>query len=353
MTQLANLFLRILVAVVVLVSTLHGSVLAGNNPVDEPWWPSEYGADDQAGAVKSITPQKRVEAAKLVKQGKTATLGMPYYNGMPLVPGRTYALSIPGAPTHGPLKWEGQNYQMTFMDELVTAEIGQVGTQWDGLGHPMIRVEGVQGWKDGDYLYNKVRLQDVVSPRGLKKNGTEHAANIGFFTRGIMIEIPALKGVQQLPKGYAITLADYQAALARQGIGDATQGDVVLFRTGWAQLWRDYTRPPEQWTKDHEEFGSGEPGVSPEVCNHLAGKKIAMIGSDTWGLEPYDFGKVATPEPFAYCHMNLVARRGISNFENLDLEVLSQEKAYEFLFTWSPLKLVGATGSPGNPIAAW
>jgi kynurenine formamidase len=51
--------------------------------------------------------------------------------------------------------------------------------------------------------------------------------------------------------------------------------------------------------------------------------------------------------------MNLVARRGISNFENLDLDTLSQERVYEFLFTWSPLKLVGGTGSPGNPVAAW
>ena len=51
--------------------------------------------------------------------------------------------------------------------------------------------------------------------------------------------------------------------------------------------------------------------------------------------------------------MNLIVRRGISNFENLDLDMLSQEKAYEFLFTWSPLKLIGATGSPGNPVAAW
>ena len=59
------------------------------------------------------------------------------------------------------------------------------------------------------------------------------------------------------------------------------------------------------------------------------------------------------PESFAYCHMNLIARRAISNFENLDLDELSVDKAYEFLFSWAPLKLVGATGSPGNPVAAY
>ena len=352
--------LRVLALSAVASVLLSGGVIAGNNPVDEKWWPSEFGPDDEAGATNYITPQKRIEAAKLVKRGKMALLGMPYSNHMPLVPGRTFALSIPGMPTHGPLNWPGDNYSMTFMDEMVTAEIGQVGTQWDGLAHPMIRIEGVSGWKDGDYFYNKKRLQDVETPRGMKVNGTEKAG--GFFTRGLLIDIAALKGVAILPKGYAITLADYKEALQKQGIKDATQGDVVLFRTGWNALWKtnhlgrpggEKVKSDEQIAKDSAEFGSGEPGVSPEVCDYLAGKKISMIGSDTWGLEPFDFAKSGVPESFAYCHMNLVARRGIFNFENLDLDDLSADKAYEFAFAWAPLKLVGATGSPGNPVAAY
>lgn len=53
--------------------------------------------------------------------------------------------------------------------------------------------------------------------------------------------------------------------------------------------------------------------MSPEVCDHLAPKKISMIGSDTWGLEPFDFAK-GVPESFAYCHMNLVARKRTGAF---------------------------------------
>ena len=49
----------------------------------------------------------------------------------------------------------------------------------------------------------------------------------------------------------------------------------------------------------------------PEVCDYLAERKISMIGSDTWGVEPYNFPKDGPPESFAYCHMNLVLRRGI------------------------------------------
>ena len=349
-----------LLAVSAIVPLIYaGITMAGNNPIDEPWWPSEFGPDDEMGASQYITPQKRIEAAKLVKKGKMALLGMPYSNHMPLVPGRTFALSIPGAPTHGPLNWPGEGFAMTFMDELVTAEIGQVGTQWDGFAHPMIRVTGKSGWKDGDYFYNRNRLQDVETARGLKKVGTEKAG--GFFTRGILIDIAALKGVKVLEKGYAITLADFKEALQKQGIKDASQGDVVLFRTGWNSLWKTnhlgrpvgtMVKTDAQLAADKAEFGSGEPGVSPEVCDYLAAKKISMIGSDTWGLEPYDFAK-GVPESFAYCHMNLIARRAISNFENLDLDDLSGDKAYEFLFSWAPLKLVGATGSPGNPVATY
>jgi kynurenine formamidase len=96
------------------------------------------------------------------------------------------------------------------------------------------------------------------------------------------------------------------------------------------------------------------------VCDYLAERKIAMLGADNWGIEPYDFpGERDWPTPFeevqewAYCHMNLTVRRGIYLFENLDLKQLGDDQAYEFLFAWAPLKLVGATGSPGNPIAAY
>jgi kynurenine formamidase len=336
-----------------------GPAYADNNPVDEKWWPSVHGANDEIGAANYITPQKRLEAVKLVKRGKTATLGMPYSNHMPLVPGRTFTLTIPSGTneTIGPLPWEGKSYDQSFFDEMVTAEIGQVGTQWDGLAHPAIRLTGVAGWKDGLYFYNGVRAEDVGTARGFRKNGTEKQP--GFFTRGVLVDVAALKGVQRLQKGYAITMADYRAALQRQGIKEAGEGDVILFRTGWTSLWKtnhlgrpagEKVKSDEQLAKDLIEAGDGEPGLHPEVCDYLATKKIAMIGSDTWALEAFP---PVIPEKTVYCHMNLIVRHGITNFENLDLDQLSEDKAYEFLFTWAPLKLVGATGSPGNPLAAY
>lgn len=355
MKKILWLFRSFFVAVF-LFGTSAGSLFAGNNPIDEKWWPSEFGADDRAGATNYITPESRIEAARLVKKGKVATLGMPYHLRTPLFPGRLLSITIPGGggPTHN-LPWTGESFRQTFMDELVTAQIGQVGTQFDALSHPMIRIEGreADGWKDGNYFYNGVRLEDVGTPYGIREIGVENVGS--FFTRGILVDMVALKG-GNLPKGYVITLDDYMAALKAQGINDAEQGNVVLIRTGWNDLWRDnLEKPLEQAIADNNEFNSGEPGVAPEVCDHLARRKVSMLGMDNWGIEPYDFSKVPPSQitDWAYCHMNLSVRRGIYLFENLDLKQLGEDKAYEFLFAWAPLKLVGATGSPGNPIAAY
>lgn len=350
---------RLLCAAVALASC---SAAAGNNPVDERWWPSVFGAEDERGAVNAITPEKRLEAAGLVKKGRTLTLGMPYQQGMPKMPSRTFTLLIPGAgqPLHGPMPWQGEAFQLTFNDEIVTAEIGQVGTQFDGPGHAMIRIAGQAGWRDGNYMYNGRRLEDYANGRGLEVNGVEHVAEVGFFTRGILVDVPALLGVDRLDAGQEVTVDHFRAALQRQKIDDAGGGDVVLVRTGWIQLWKDHlddrgriAAPAAEVEAANAVFGGAEPGVSAELCDYLAERGIAMLGADQGAIEPVatDFGPQS--EPFGYCHVNLLARRGIYLFENLDLEHLAEEQVYEFLFTWAPLKLVGATGSPGNPIVAW
>ena len=76
--------------------------------------------------------------------------------------------------------------------------------------------------------------------------------------------------------------ADYRNALARQGIGDAEQRNVVLIRTGWDQLWKNnMAKPADQAQRDNMEANSGEPSV--EVCDHLAARKVSMLGIDNWG----------------------------------------------------------------------
>jgi len=280
---------------------------------------------------------------------------MPYHARTPLFPGRILSITIPGGgnPTHN-LPWFGK-FRQTFMDELITAQIGQVGTQFDALSHPIIQIKGLEhrGWKDGNYYYNGIRLEDVGTPYGIKEMGVENVGS--FFTRGLLIDMVALKG-GNLPKGYSISVADYKACLKRQRVGDAEKGNVVLIRTGWNDLWRgNLEKTQDQAIADNNEFNSGEPGVSEELCDYLADRKISMLAMDNWGIEPYDFSKVPPSqiEAWAYGHMNLTVRRGIYLFENLDLKKLGEQRVYEFLFAWAPLKLVGCTGSPGNPIAVY
>ena len=136
------------------------------------------------------------------------------------------------------------------MDELVTSQIGQVGTQFDSLGHPMIRITGKPGWKDGNYLYNGRRLEDIGGPYGMKQNGTEQVGS--FFTRGLIIDLVKLKG-GNLPIGYPITMDDYRAALKLAGIADAGLRPVAgVPHAEMAQDDRSNRHQAERATRSHQ-----------------------------------------------------------------------------------------------------
>ena len=329
-----------------------GAVAQTNDaPLTEKWAPSPWGPDDTAGAVNRITPQMVLSAAGLIRQGKFATLGKVYQSDMPFFGERGFRLTIPGMPTGGPFG----DHQAIFNDELVTAEIGQVGTQFDGPGH--IGVVTSQG----RYFYNGRMLEQVGSAHGLGPLGVEHVAQKGFVCRGVLLDAAAYRGVEMLtpPKGGDaadpgnITGKDIEAIVERQGIAPIREGDCVFLHTGWGNLWH-----PRDWDgfdaaekrKRAERFHSGEPGFGRSACDYLSERKIILTGADTWATE-------AVPgenpdQPFE-CHVQLQTRHGIWNLENLDLTRLAQEKVYEFLFVWSPLKIKGATGSPGNPVAIY
>ena len=93
-----------------------------DKPFAEKWWPTEWGADDKAGAINRVTPDKVMKALKLVKQGKSATLGKTYSKDIPGFGVRGWQMTIPGTPTGGPF---GKN-ALIYHDELVTTEIGQI-----------------------------------------------------------------------------------------------------------------------------------------------------------------------------------------------------------------------------------
>ena len=83
----------------------------------------------------------------------------------------------------------------------------------------------------------------------------------------------------------------------------------------------------------------------------MASRKIILTGGDTSANDAQPVTDVK--DAVVPCHTEMQARRGIWNIENLDFEPLLKDKVYEFLFVWAPLKMVGATGSPGNPMVLY
>jgi hypothetical protein len=117
------------------------------------WYPSRWGANDQRGAANRITPAKILEAKNLITRGTIYQLGRVYEAGMPMFGTRHYSLRIPQA-----FKISGTN-QPIYHDELVSGELGQIGTQFDGLGHFGI----------GDLFYNGNNRADFAQPEGLNE----------------------------------------------------------------------------------------------------------------------------------------------------------------------------------------
>jgi kynurenine formamidase len=198
------------------------------------------------------------------------------------------------------------------------------GTHIDALSHQA----------DHQRLYGGVPVAEVQTPRGFTRHGVEEIPPI--VARGVLLDLPAHFGVDELEPGRAVTAAELQACQDRQGLAIGSR-DVVLVRTGNARHW-----------DDAERYLAG-PGMAADASLWLAGLGALAVGADNmaWdviGLTDAEHG----PLPG---HLILLARHGIYIIENLDLEELAAAGAGQFSFICTPLKLVGATGSPVRPIA--
>jgi len=296
-----------------------------------PWWPNPlWGAQDESGASNWITPEKVMKALTYAKQGKVYELGHPYERTMPTSATRSYKLSVVDT---GPAA--GTNKQLGN-EEVISGELGQVGTQFDGPGHIGALIKYGDGTMKGVY-YNGFTQEEVVHPDGLLHLGVQNVKPI--ISRGVLVDVAAYKGLGRLSNSYEVTLADVRGALARQGIQESsiTPGDVIIFRYGWAQLW-----------KSPGEFGDNPPGIGLEVAAWLVAKQVCMTGADTPTTEVMPNPNPALAVPV---HQELMMKNGIFNLENMDLESLAADKVYEFLFIFTPIRFVGASGSPGRPIA--
>ena len=327
-----------------------------DRPQTEDWWPGEWGPDDRVGAPNRTTPDMVLDAVGLVTQGKVATLGKLYASDIPLFGPRVWSMTIPGAPTAGPL---GEN-AVLFNDEMVTTQLGQVGTQFDGPGHVGVRTP------NGNLFYGGRNLEDVLKRHptryilGVGELGVEAVAEKGFVCRGVLLNAAAHAGLDRLPipdsedSPGIVSAEDVEAMVEAAGIDPIGEGDCVFLHTGHGDLWKTSEWPTlsaEEKAERVAEFNSGEPGFGLSACQYLADRKVILTGSDQSTGEASPVNE--TPGQAIPCHLELQPRHGIWNLENLEFTQLIEDGVSEFLFVWSPLKIVGATGSPANPVALY
>ena len=288
----------------------------------QDWYPSEHGPGDTLGAVNHLSPEKVVQAARLVKSGKTYPLGVVTGWNTPAYPPRHYAITViqpgqDGGPTMGANRATGN-------DDLLYTWMG-IGSQLDGLGH--MGVEHV--------YYNGHKASDFVTAKGLNALSIEKIPPI--VTRGVLLDMTRHFGANPLPAGTVFNGKEIRARAAAQGVVIG-KGDVVLFHTGWQGLAET----------DAQKFMSGEPGLGFGGAQYLAGLDVVAVGSDTWGLEaiPHEDPALAFP-----VHVELLAKNGIYILENMDTRALAADDGWEFLFVLGQPRFEGAVQAVINPVA--
>lgn len=325
--------------------------------LQDSWWEAreEFGADDTMGAIQRLGTEEVLAAAKLIKQGKTATLGKLYTGDIPMVGARSWRLTIPGTPSGGPFGTDG----LVFHDDFVVTDLGQVSTQFDGPGHIGVHTS------QGDFMYGKRNREDVYA-RGNVNNvlgmgalGTQTVAERAYVCRGVLLNAAKYRNMARLPvpdgpdSPGVIDAEDVRAMVEQQGIQPIGEGDCVFLYTGHGDLWGSAEWPTlsaDQKRQRVAEFTKGEPGFSKDACEYLAQQKIVLLGADTFAVEALPAPDRSEANP---CHVNLQPRRGIWFLENMEYTQLLADDVSEFMFAWSPLKMLGGTGSPGNPVAIY
>lgn len=291
-----------------------------------------WGDDDEKGTLNHIGAAQRVRAAGLVERGEAISLALPIENGKgPMITGISnrfnplHHMTVTGLEK-GPVEMGGTT---DITDDVLV--IGcQTSTQWDALSHV---------YYDGR-LYNGFEAASVTHAGA----GHDHieAVHREFFGRGVLLDMPRFKDEKTLPPGYAVSPAEMTACAESQGV-ELEQGDIVLLRTGALTRVVD-----NEWTAFHAE---PRPGVHYSVAGWLDERRSAALASDNNAVEaPSTLAGLRNP-----FHMLALRDMGLHLGEFWDLERLAEDCAedgrYEFMLVAQPLRIVGGTGSPLNPLA--
>ena len=246
--------------------------------------------------------------------------------------GTSYEMDMPVHPAHPPYiftlqRRHGDTFRpggYSSSNELIVM-CGHTGTHIDSLAHVSEHGKLFGGVDAGC---------NQQGGRGMKSIGVETIEPV--VRRGVLLDVAGAEGVDILPPDYGADAETLQGVAKAQGV-EIQAGDCVLVRTGWMRHWGE----PAAYLAESE----GQPGVNADAAEWLVERGIFMGGSDTAAFEQVIPG-AAMP-----VHLIFLARNGIHILEMADLETLAADGVYEFGFVLSPLKLVGATGSPVRPLA--
>lgn len=289
----------------------------------------------EIGPAGAVDPQTIVEAARLVRQGRWYSLATARFPGMPLFPGHPPFQVLnyrtpPGIRAEGAQPWGPPNDAgLGYMAEYLMAT-SHSGAHIDALGHMTVG--------DDNHWYGGGNTREHLTDHGPVFGDAEKMPP--FFTRGVLLDPPAHRGVEALGAGEPVT-GDELSAVAEAHRVEVRPRDVVLIRTGYLKYWPD----PEAMA-EHRTAG---PDLS--AAEWLLDRGVVATGTDTetYEVQPApDRGEPANPQPV---HTKLLIENGIYLLESVYLEELARDEIYEFLFVALPLKIRGATGSMVDPLA--
>jgi len=287
-----------------------------------------WGPDDQRGTLNLITPDAVRRGVGAVRRGESFSLAIPFDADGPQTG------SIPGRinPRRRVLmhntSFTGDPSDFTTSDDAF--EMGtQAATHWDALSH--VGYDGL--------LYNGIDNQ-AIDQSGASKLGIERFGPI--VTRGVLLDIARLHGVEALDPGYAIGAQDLEAA-ANQVKVRVESGDIVLVRTGNMKLLRE---------GDKQRYAGNTPGLGVGSIEWLHETEVAAVATDTLAFEVWPCEDPAAMLPV---HMLNLRDQGLVQGQLWYLDALAEDCAndgvYEFLLAATPLPLTGAVGGPVAPTA--
>jgi kynurenine formamidase len=309
-------------------TALGALLIAGTAAAQTPSWlpppdsarcPSKWGANDERGAGNHMKPQAVLNAAKLIKTGEVIELAHPLNATMPMVPGRVYDMQVKRTAIGTTAN------KVNVNEELIVAEIGQVGTQFDGFAHIT----------HNNSHYNCVKTEDIATRTGFTKFGIDKVGML--MTRGVLIDVAGYKGVDMLGDTYEITVEDLDGAIKKQNL-TFQPGDAIIINTGWGKL----------WGKDNARYAKSNPGIGIKAAEFLIAKDPLLLGSDN---TPVEVRPNPDPQLGIPIHQLALVVNGVHLLENLKLDELAAKGVSEFAFVMQPMKLQGATGSTVAPAA--